>query len=338
MGELAVPTSRRCRRHVVVGCLQLACLGAGWGCGSDGRIAVRYGLWARPGEAQFVAAEKFKEELESRSSGRFAVSIYPGNQLGTPPEELEQLALNAIQVFASGWAGIDEIEYLALPYLMRSVEGYVSVIEGPIGQQWDDKLVAQSGVRLLGFLARSPRQITANRIVDSMDDLDGLKIRVAQRDYYVQTFLAFGARPTPMAFGEVYTSLQTGVVDGQENPIETIYAQKYFEVQESIAIVDYITKPAYVMVGEPFWRELSDTEREWFRAAQRASESYLVEALPRQQAELLAEMRKAGITITHPDQQSFIDATQEVRDRLGTRVWGEALYREIARIGREVGS
>ncbi len=313
----------------------LPCLWTAAACATDEPIAVRYGLWAREGEVQFLAAERFKAELETRSSGRFAVSIYPGNQLGTPPEELEQLALNAIQVFASGWAGIDEIEYLALPYLMRSVEGYVSVINGPIGREWDEKLVARSGVRLLGFLARSPRQISANRTIASMADLADLKVRVAQRDYYVQTFLAFGARPTPMAFGEVYTSLQTGVVDGQENPIETIYAQKYFEVQESIAMVDYITKPAYVMVGERFWRERSDAERGWFQAAQRASEVFLDELLPRQQAALLERMRQAGVTITYPDQRPFIEATQAVRDRLGARVWGEETYREIARIGRE---
>ncbi|MBI3709823.1 MAG: TRAP transporter substrate-binding protein [Proteobacteria bacterium] len=296
---------------------------------------VRYGLWAKPGEAQYIAADKFKQMLEADSKGAFKVTLYPGDVLGTEAEQAEQLALGTTQVFASGWAGIKQIEYLALPYLMSNLKNYVSVIESPIGQQWNDELAGKSKVRIVGFLSRSPRQITANRPINSMADLKGLKMRVPELDYYVKSFVAFGARPTPMAFGEVYTALQAGTVDGQENPIETIYAQKFHEVQKSIAIVDYIKKPAYVMVGMPFWSKLKPEEQALVLKAQRASEAVVEELLPKQQEELLQKMKQGGIQVTYPDRVPFIQATQAVRDELGIKAWGEKLYREIVAIGQK---
>ncbi|MCG8547863.1 MAG: TRAP transporter substrate-binding protein, partial [Alphaproteobacteria bacterium] len=185
---------------------------------------VRYGLWAKKGEAQHLGALKFKEVLEADSNGDFKVTIYPGNQLGTPREMHTQLALNTTQIMASGDPGIKEIEYLALPYLMKGINNYAAVINSPIGEEWNKKLVKTRKMLLLGFLPRSPRQISSNKVIKKMSDLNGLKLRSPQRDYYVESLSAFGAKPTPMAFKEVYTALQTGVVDGQENPIETIYA------------------------------------------------------------------------------------------------------------------
>ena len=294
---------------------------------------IRYGLWAKPGEAQFTAAEKFKEVIEAGGKGAFKVTLFPGDVLGTEAEQAEQLALGTTQVFASGWAGIKQIEYLALPYLMNSVKNYVAVVQSPIGQKWNDELAAKSKVRIIGFLNRSPRQITANRPITKLDDLKGLKIRVPELDYYVKSFIAFGARPTPMAFAEVYTALQAGVVDGQENPIETIYAQKFYEVQKSIAIVDYIKKPAYVMVGIPFWSKLNAEEKELVLKAQRASEAVVESLLAKQQEDLLAKMKQSGIQITYPDVAEFKKATQSVRDELGRKAWGDPLYEDIVKIG-----
>ena len=298
-------------------------------------LDVRYGLWAKKGEAQYLGAKKFKEVLEAESKGAFKVLIYPGNQLGTPREMLAQLAVDTTQIMASGDPGIKEIEYLALPFLMRGLENYVAVINSPIGDAWNKKLIEQRKVRLLGFLPRSPRQISANRIINGVADLKDMKIRVPERDYYVQSFVAFGAKPTPMAFKEVYTSLQTGVVSGQENPIETIWAMKFHEVQKCVAMVGYIDKPAYAMIGEKFWQARSAEERKWLETAQRASEAVVKELLPKQQKELVEKMKAAGLTITYPDKAEFEKATQVVRDKLGKERWGEELYMKIVEIGQK---
>ncbi len=322
-------TPRRFVATLLASALALAASGA------TAATQVRYGLWAKEGEAQHLGALEFKRIVEAESGGRFEVSVFPGNQLGTPREMHNQLALNDTQIMASGDPGIKEIEYLALPYLMKGLANYVQVIESDIGAKWNALLTERKRMLLLGFLPRSPRQISSNRVVNSMADLAGLKLRSPQRDYYVESLTALGAKPTPMAFKEVYTALQTGVVDGQENPIETIYAQKFYEVQKAIAMVDYIDKPAYVMIGEAFWGSLGEDDRALMKRAQLASQALVESLLPAQQKKFLAAMEKAGVTITYPDKAPFIAATAPVREKLGKKVWGEAVYRQIVEIGRK---
>lgn len=296
-------------------------------------VEVRYGLWAKKGEAQYLGALKFKEVIEKESNGAFTVSVFPGNQLGTPREMLAQLALNTTQICASGDPGLPVVEIMALPYLMKSIKNYEAVMESEIGQGWNKDLVEKRKVRLLGFVPRSPRQISANKVINSIDDLKDLKLRAPERDYYVESLAALGAKPTPMAFKEVYTALQTGVVDGQENPIETIYAMKFFEVQKGVAVVDYINKPAYAMIGEAFWQSLSDDQKALFEKAQKASREEITRILPEQQKEYIAKMEEAGLSITYPDKAPFIEATQKVRDKLGMKYWGEETYKKIVAIG-----
>ena len=138
-----------------------------------------------------------------------------------------------------------------------------------------------------------------------------------------------------MAFAEVYTALQTGIVDGQENPIETIYAQKFYEVQKGVAMVDYINKPAYVVISDQFWQGLSEEDQALLQKANDASTAKINELMPDQTKKYIAEMEAAGVTVTHPDKTPFMEATQSVRDNLGKGVWGEDVYNQIVAIGKE---
>lgn len=296
---------------------------------------IRYGLWANPGEAQFEGALEFKRVMEEESDGKFKVTVYGGDQLGTPRELFTQMALGVTQMNASGDPGIKEIEYLAIPYLMKGIKNYGAVLDTKFGQEWNKKLVDEREIRLLGFMPRNPRQISANTEINSIEDLKGLKLRSPERDYYVKSLTALGANPTPMAFAEVYTGLQAGVVDGQENPIETIYSAKFYEVQKSIALVDYIKKPAYVMISNTFWESLTAEDQALLRKANDASNAVIAELLPKQTERMIAEMKAAGITFTTPDIAPFIAATQSVRDELGMKMWGEDVYKEVSAIGQK---
>ena len=299
------------------------------------QIDIRYSTWANPGEAQYEGALEFKRVVEEESNGRYSVSVYGAQQLGTPRELFTQLALGVTQISASGDPGIQEIEYLALPYLMKGMKNYAEVLDTDFGAEWNEKLINEREIRLLGFMPRNPRQISANVELNSIDDFKGLKLRAPERDYYVKSLSALGANPTPMAFGEVYTGLQAGVVDGQENPIETIYAAKFYEVQSSIAMVNYITKPAYVMISNSFWEGLSAEDQALLKKANDASTAVIEEMLPAQTEQMIADMKAAGVTFTYPDTKPFIEATQSVRDELGTDMWGEETYQKIAEIGQK---
>uniref|UniRef100_UPI0002559034 TRAP transporter substrate-binding protein DctP n=1 Tax=Oceanicola sp. S124 TaxID=1042378 RepID=UPI0002559034 len=123
------------------------------------------------------------------------------------------------------------------------------------------------------------------------------------------------------------------IVDGQENPIETIYAQKFHEVQKGVAMIDYIVKPAYVTVSESFWQGLSEEDRALMVRANEESSAVIEALLPQEQEKILAEMEAAGVTVTYPDKAPFIEATKSVRDELGTATWGAEVYARIAEIG-----
>ena len=294
---------------------------------------IRYATWAKQGEAQYAGAEEFKRVVEEKTD--HTVTIFPGDQLGKPKEVYTQMALGTTQILASGDPGLKEIEYLALPYLMNSMKSYEEVLKTDFAEEWNRKLIEDRKVRILGFMPRNPRQISANKPIESIGDLAGLKLRAPERDYYVKSLSALGASPTPMAFAEVYTALQTGVVDGQENPIETIYAQKFYEVQKGVAMIDYIVKPAYVTISAPFWDSLSEADQAVLIEANEASTAVAEKLLPEQAEQYLQVMKDAGVTISYPDKAPFIEATQSVRDELGTKAWGKDVYEQIKEIGAQ---
>ncbi|PLW76093.1 TRAP transporter substrate-binding protein [Cohaesibacter celericrescens] len=294
---------------------------------------IRYATWAKQGEAQYAGAEEFKRVVEEKTD--HTVTIFPGDQLGKPKEVYTQMAFGTTQVLASGDPGLKVIEYLALPYLLNGIESYQAVLKTDFAEEWNQELINDRKVRILGFMPRSPRQISANRPIESMEDLAGLKLRAPERDYYVKSLSALGANPTPMAFAEVYTALQTGVVDGQENPIETIYAQKFYEVQKGVAMVDYIAKPAYVTISAPFWDALSEADKAVLIEANDASTAVVEKLLPIQQEKYIQVMKDAGVTISYPDKAPFMDATQSVRDELGVKAWGKEIYEQIKAIGAQ---
>ena len=305
------------------------------GSDSEETYEIHYGTWASDGEAAYEGMEKFKEIVEEESDGRIVVHLYPADQLGKTDEQVEQVSLGTIQMMSSGWFGLDEMEYLSLPYLMKGPDNWRELLGSDIGDAWNQELIDERGIRFLGLLPRSPRVLTADRPINTPEDMDGLKIRVPERDYYVETFKAFGARPTPMSFGEVYTALQTGVVNGQENPIETIYSAGFHEVQDYIILIDYMTKPAFVLINNEFYEGLPSDLQEIVTKAHLEGEKYAQELLNQQQEEYLAKMKEAGVEAIRPDLQPFIDATESVRENLGTKVWGKELYEKIKAIGQK---
>src|SRR6056297_694461 len=297
------------------------------------KITISYSTWASDGEAAYEGMEKFKEIVETESDGNITVNLFPANQLGKTEEQLEQLALNTIQLMSSGNPGIKELEYLALPYLMDSMDEWTTVLNSKIGQKWNEQLLEAKGIVNIGVLPRSPRIVSVNEEINTPADFAGLKLRVPERDYYVETFKAFGANPTPMDFGEVYSALQTGVVDGQENPIETIYAAGFHEIQDYLIITNHINKPAFVSMNADFFNGLSEEHQDIILNAAEEGRLYARELMLKQMDELEEKMVESGMEVIRPDLEPFKEATQSVRDELGTQVWGEEVYNQIKEIG-----
>ena len=197
-----------------------------------GSIQIKYSTWAGDGEAAYEGMKKFKEYIEADSNGVIEVLLYPSDQAGSTNEQVEQVSMNQLQMMSSGDPGVKEIEYLCLPYLFDSLDKYTEFLESEVGQKYLQQGIDTRNTRIIDTLPRSPRIISSNIEINSLADMKNMKIRSPEKDYYVETFKAFGANPTPMAMGEIYSAMQTGVVEGQENPIETIVSYGFQNVNK----------------------------------------------------------------------------------------------------------
>lgn len=295
-------------------------------------IQIKYSTWASEGEAAYEGMKMFKQYVEEGSNGDIEVLLYPANQAGSTNEQVEQVSMNQLQMMSSGDPGIKELEYLCLPYLFDSLDKYMEFMESEIGQRYIQKGIDSRNTRTLDILPRSPRIISSNVAINSLADMKNLKLRVPEKDYYVDTFKAFGTNPTPMDMGEVYSAMQTGVVEGQENPIETIVSYGFQNVNKYLVMSDHIIKPAFVMINNDFFTGLSQEYQDLIvESCQRAREfanEYMEEAMQRD----LQTCIDAGMTVCKPDLAEWKSATQEVRDNLGVKVWGEGDYAAVKQI------
>jgi len=184
-----------------------------------GHLANEQNVWHK-------AALKFGEELKTLTNGRIEVEVYPNESLGKEMDLLTGMQLGTVDMTISGeslqnWAPMAAL--LAVPYAYKSLEQMDAVAGGEIGDQIEAEIIAKAQVRPIAYFARGPRNLTSNRAIKSPDDLNGLKLRVPNVPLFVDVWKALGAQPTPMAFSEVFTSLQNGTIDAQENPITTIW-------------------------------------------------------------------------------------------------------------------
>ncbi len=298
-------------------------------------ITIKYATWANDGEAAYEGMKKFKEIVEDGSNGDIVVDLYPSNQAGSTNEQVEQVSMNQLQMMCSGDPGIVELEYLCLPYLLTSLDQYTEFMATDLGQTYVQKSINDRNCKIIDTLPRSPRIISSNIEINSLADMKNMKIRVPERDYYVETFKALGANPTPMDMGEVYSAMQTGVVDGQENPIETIVSYGFQNVNDYLVMSNHIIKPAFVMINNDFFNGLSDEYQKLILDACTEAREYATEYMDSAMEQDLKTCVDAGMTVCEPDLTEFKEATQGVRDELGVKTWGEDGYAVIKSIAEE---
>lgn len=303
----------------------LAACGSGDSNTSEKKIS--FSTWAAEGEAAYDGMEEFKKIVEENTD--YVIDIFPSNQLGSTSEQMEQLKMGTIELMSSGDPGMVEIEMLSLPYLMKDDENWRVILESDLGQEWAEKMKNEQGILNIGILPRGPRVISSNIEIENVEDLKGLKIRAPERDYYVETFKALGASPTPIDFGELYSALDTGIVTAQENPLETIVSGGFMEIQNNISLTNHMFKPAFIAMNNDFYESLSEEEQEVFMNAAIEAEKVAKEGLAKEEEQMMAELKDKGVVFSEPDIAEFKEATQVVRDKLGIKTWGEETYQEI---------
>jgi C4-dicarboxylate-binding protein DctP len=279
------------------------------------------------------AAERFKELAEKATKGRVKVEVYPNSQLYKDKEELEALQLGAVQMLAPSLAkfgplGVKEFEVFDLPYLFPSKTGLYNVTDGPIGKSLLAKLEPK-GITGLAYWDNGFKVMSANKPLHVPADFKGLKLRIQSSKVLDAQMRALGANPQVLAFSEVYQALQTGVVDGTENPPSNMYTQKMHEVQKHVTVSNHGYLGYAVIVNKKFWDGLPADIRASLEIAMRDATTFEKAIAQRDNDLAMEAIKKAGkttiYTLSAKEQAEWRKALLPVHKEMEGRIGKELI-------------
>ncbi len=282
------------------GLLLVLALGASGMAQAAGEIVIKFSHVVAPDTPKGRAAEKFKQLAEERTKGKVKVEVYPNSQLYKDREEMEALQIGAVQMLAPslskfGPLGAREFELFDLPYIFPNYETIHRVMDGEVGKRLFAKLETK-GLSGLAFWDNGFKQMSANKPLHTVADFKGLKMRIQSSKVLDAQMKSLGANPQVMAFSEVYTALQQGVVDGTENPPDNLYTQKMHEVQKHLTVSDHGFLGYAVIVNKKFWDGLPADIRATLDQAMKETTAFERDIAKAENDEALSKVRAAKTT------------------------------------------
>ena len=280
-------------------------------------LTLRFASLYPPAHSASRTAIRFAELVAAKTGGKVKVDLFHNAALGSEREAAEGVKSGSIDLAYSGLTGfgsyVPEFGVLEMPFLYDTLDQVKSVVD-KISPQLEARM-ASVGLALLGYLYDGPRVTLSTRPLNSMDDFKGLKLRVPQIPLYVQMAQAFGATPTPVALPEVYTALQSRIVEGLEGTPTSLYTQKYHEVAKNLARTDHIFFVAYIAMNGPLLAKQPPDRQEAIRAAGREASAYNLEIAKPAVQEDFARLAAGGVKITTPDRAPFRAAVGPMREK-----------------------
>ena len=270
---------------------------------SSGTVQLIYAHMNAPGSNTGLQATHFAELVKEKTGGTVIINVYPSSQLGTLQEQAEMVSNGSVAFHHNTMAGIGSLyaDYAALdtPYLYKDVDHLMRVtdVESPVMQMLNEKLIETRNVRNLYNFYFGTRQLTANKAVYGPEDLKGMKIRAIPFPIYMAAVNGMGAIATPIDFAELPTALATGAADGQENPPNTIYSNKFQDVQSQIMLTGHIRGAEIVVVNESVWQSLSSAQQEAVLEAAEETAVWATELTVANEEENIELLRDAGMTV-----------------------------------------
>ena len=271
--------------------------------------------------------------VKEKSGGKLQIQIYPSGQLGSEQQCVELLQIGSLAITKVSAAVMEsfteDYKVLGLPYIFRSKQHSFNVLDGDIGKEL---LVSTEKYHIRGlcFYDAGCRSFyTINRPIYTPDDLDGLKIRVMKSITAMELVKAMGGSPTPISYGELYTALQSGVVDGAENNPPSFYTSRHYEVCKYYSLNEHTMVPDVLIMSSVIWKGLTDMEKQWLQEAADESVKVQREYWAQSVLQSLEEVEKAGVKIIHPDKTPFIKKVEKMHESFKTN---EKLYSLIQRI------
>ena len=279
----------------------------------------------------------FAEQVHERSDGRVEVRVYPNEQLGKERELIRSIKLGVVDITTTGetmenWAKL--AAFCAIPYLIRDSKHLKMVAGGEIGKLIEQDMIDEIGLRPIAYFERGARHLTSNRPIMVPDDLDGIILRVPNVPVFVKVWEAMGAKPTPMTFSEVFTSLQQGTVEAQENPYSFIYTSGFYEVQDFINLTRHVIGWVYVVIGEDKFQALPKDIQEIMLLSARDMQDYHQSLFQKEELELERMLKEKGMTFIESDVEKFrAKSRKAVLDYLDEEQ--QSVYRMIENLNQQ---
>jgi tripartite ATP-independent transporter DctP family solute receptor len=301
---------------------------------------LKLGHVGEPGSLIGAAADEFAKRANAKLGGKYKVVTYGSSQLGGDKELLQKLKLGTVDFAEPSTVMSSEADIFGvfeMPYLVKS-RAHMKKIEKAVFWSQMEPAVEKKGLKILAVWENGFRHITNNKHpIVTPADLQGIKLRVPEGKWRVKMFQAYGANPSPMKYSEVFTALQTGVMDGQENPFAQIYSAKFYEVQKYLSLTGHVYSPAYLAVGLRKWNTLPADVRKTLESTAKDVQAW-VYAKAEKDDDILLQKIKSGssIKVNQANKDAFIAASKPVYEEFAREVPGakQIIERAIA-LGKE---
>jgi tripartite ATP-independent transporter DctP family solute receptor len=292
---------------------------------------IRWGELLATTHPQVQMLDRIAREVKEKSSGRIDIQVFPNGQLGSGKDMIESVSSGALQFTTDGagalGAFLPQLSLIEAPYLWRDAAHLAKVTGTPVFAKMNDDLAARRNMRMLNVTYYGKRHLTTgSKAVQTPADMVGFKLRVPPVDVFRAMAEAWGARPTPIAFPELYLALSQGAVDGQENPLPTIQSGKFFEVQKFLVLTEHIITPRMIIVNEAFWKGLPAADRALLQAAFDAGAAWQDKELLSQESTLVATLKGAGMTVIEPDLAAWRKPVLDTVPAKFEERWGKGAF------------
>ena len=251
-------------------------------------------------------------EIKKRTNGKFDIEVFPASSLGKETDINQGLALGTVDMIISGPSfaarSYPRLGIAYYPFIFRDADHLIAYSKSPVFAEMVNEFRAKTGIQMTAYTYYGARQTTAQKPFTDCAGMKGLKIRVPDVPAYTAMPKACGANPTPIPFAEVYLALQTGTVDAQENPLTTIEAKKFYEVQKAIMMTGHIVDGLVTQIAPHVWNKLNDQEKKIFTDVTYEAAARATAAIKKREAQLVAEFKKKGLQVVEVNRQSFVDA------------------------------
>jgi tripartite ATP-independent transporter DctP family solute receptor len=289
-------------------------------------LTIKFGHSGTKVHQYHIGAVKLAEAVERNSGGSMKIEVFPDAQLGGERDLAEGTKLGTVDMAVSAAGSVlplwvPEVQLIEMPFIFRDRAHAYKVLDGRVGAELN-AMVEKKGIKVLGYWEVGFRNLTnSKKSIVVPKDMQGLKIRVQQSKVYIEMMKSLGAIGTPIAFTELYSALQQGVVDGQENPIATIRSMNYFEVQKYLSLTFHTYTPGAVMISPKLWNSLTGEQKSILEKSMEEARAFQRKTVADKEADDLAFLKSKGMTVTEkPDAEAFRKATLPVYESMANVV------------------